>query len=445
MKTRPESLETEQALIWALLVDGDIVEDFFNVWEIEWFNYPQTRSVAKAIFSICLEGEKVDIMSVNSHLEKGNKIESIGWITYLMEMMEVGNSFNWRTYSKTLHELYRKREIMKASELLMNSCSLEDINLDVLIENSFSKINGVMNAWESLSTNMESNIALLEEYIEDNKWKDIIWWSWGNEWLDEQTLWVRKGKTYRIGAPSWVGKTNLIYGTIKSLLEQGAKVLFVSLENDIPTTYSKFLSTVQNVNNRCIEKGEVAPDIDWLRKYKDKFFLTDQTFELNEIKREVLRVKPDVVILDYIGLVTMSEVRDVDKIFTPYAKQVKEFVQKTKVAWIDLSNLNTNETEDEIRKWGKFNGSAALKNNTDFWLHMFHYKPYYEYKEFAKEKGDMTREQIEKFNSFKVVSFLITKNRMGVDNIEKQYWINFDKGINYLPIPQDRLDLWNSF
>ncbi len=52
---------------------------------------------------------------------------------------------------------------------------------------------------------------------------------------------------------------------------------------------------------------------------------------------------------------------------------------------------------------------------------MFHYKPYYEYKEFAKEKGDMTREQIEKFNSFKVVSFLITKNRMGVDNIEKQY------------------------
>tara|TARA_R110000822_G_C15081313_1_gene469698 strand:+ start:503 stop:685 length:183 start_codon:yes stop_codon:yes gene_type:complete len=60
-------------------------------------------------------------------------------------------------------------------------------------------------------------------------------------------------------------------------------------------------------------------------------------------------------------------VRDDDKIYTPYSKQVKTFVQKNKnIAWIDLSNLTTSETEDEIRKHGKFNGSAALKNNTDF-------------------------------------------------------------------------------
>jgi len=63
-------------------------------------------------------------------------------------------------------------------------------------------------------------------------------------------------------------------------LEQGAKVLFISLENDIETTYSKFLSTVQGVNNISIEKGKVKPDVEWLRKYKDKFVLTDQLFEL---------------------------------------------------------------------------------------------------------------------------------------------------------------------
>jgi hypothetical protein len=77
-------------------------------------------------------------------------------------------------------------------------------------------------------------------------------------------------------------------------------VLFVSLENNIETTYTKFLSTVQGVNPYQIEKGLVVPDTNYLRKYKDRFILTDKLFDINEIKREVLKVKPDVVILDYI-------------------------------------------------------------------------------------------------------------------------------------------------
>jgi len=97
-----------------------------------------------------------------------------------------------------------------------------------------------------------------------------------------------------------VGKTNLVYQTIYSLLKQKAKVLFVSLENSVETTYVKFLSTVQEVNPYQIEKGLVQPNLSFLRDNKDNFILTDKLFELNDIKREVLKVKPDVVILDYI-------------------------------------------------------------------------------------------------------------------------------------------------
>ena len=163
------------------------------------------------------------------------------------------------------------------------------------------------------------------------------------------------------------------------------KVLFVSLENDIPTTYAKLLSSVQGVNNRDIEQGKTAPNIEWLRKYKDKLVLTDQLFDLAVIHREIKKVKPDVVILDYIGLVNMQRVAT-KEVFSEYAKKTKEFVQKNNnIAYIDLSNLNTGEGEEDIRRNKKFNGSADLRNNADFGLWLFHYKPFYEYRAQANE------------------------------------------------------------
>lgn len=108
----------------------------------------------------------------------------------------------------------------------------------------------------------------------------MLGWSWGIPWLDEKTKGIRKSKTYRIGSPSGVGKSNLVYQITDSLLKQGAKVLFVSLENSIETTYVKLLSTVQGVNPNSIERGMVEPDFAYLDKYAHSFKLTDQTFDL---------------------------------------------------------------------------------------------------------------------------------------------------------------------
>jgi hypothetical protein len=157
--------------------------------------------------------------------------------------------------------------------------------------------------------------------------------------------------------------------------------LFISLENTIETTYINLLSSLQKTNSRKIERGEIEPNTEWLRRNKEKLILTDQIFDIQEIKREVVKHKPDVVILDYIGLVSIKGC-DEKSLYNTYADEVKRFVQKHKsFAWIDLSNLNKDDDEERIRQHKGFNGSAKLRNNTDFALHMFYYKPFYEYKE----------------------------------------------------------------
>jgi hypothetical protein len=43
-----------------------------------------------------------------------------------------------------------------------------------------------------------------------------------------------------------------------------------------------------------------------MTRYRDKLYITDQIFDLDDIKREVLKVKPDIVLLDYIQLVEVK-------------------------------------------------------------------------------------------------------------------------------------------
>lgn len=156
-----------------------------------------------------------------------------------------------------------------------------------------------------------------------------------------------------MGAPSNLGKTQMLYNVINSLIAQGAKVAFFSLENDRDFTITNLMANYMGVNSHAIEKGTAHPDGDYLGKLKDKLYIIDDTYELSEIFAHCLSLKPDVVLLDYIGLVSIKKFAE-SEVFTEYAKQVQRFVKKTQVGWLDLSNLPTDVDEDHMRTKGSF-------------------------------------------------------------------------------------------
>lgn len=437
----PSDQLTESYLLWALLIDSDILEEFFSYWQLEWFYY--YRELAEAVFELWIEGSDIDLLSLKKKLEDKKQLEKIWGISALVELTEsVTHSSNWKTHAKTLEKLYKQRELLKIAYGLVTNAYKD--NYEDLVEKAMSSITDVLSEWQAKATDVEDNISLVLEHIEKNKGTELRGYSWGNSFLDKFTWGIQKSKTYRIGAPSGVWKTNLIYNLVPALLEQWAKVLFVSLENSIESTYIKLLSSVQWINPNKIEGGESEANFDYIRKYKDQFILTDQLFDLWEIKREVIKNQPDVVILDYIGLVNM-EGADEKSLYNRYADDVKKFVQKNKqLAWIDLSNLNKDDDEERIRQHRGYNGSAKLKNNTDVWIHLFYYKPFYDYKrtmldEGGSDKIDSVREW---FHWKQVVTFLISKNRLWPDDVEEDFLIDFNEGIKYKKVKDEVKERW---
>lgn len=416
---------TEQALLWTFLVDPEIIEKFFEVGQVEWFYNSDNRKIASKVFEMRLEDKEVDIVSLSSELP-----DSITQ-TYLIELTELASSWSWQTYSNKLEDLYKRRELRKQANALLNASENWE-NIERVVEDCFSSITSVLSEWKTKTIDIEEWISSTLEYIEENKNSktDLIGWSWWNDWLDYRTRWIKRWKTVRIWAPSWVGKTNFIYQTIVSLINQGAKVLFVSLENSIETTLINLSATLDRQNSIGVEKWDKSFNKDWFNDNKHLFHLTDQLFDIDEIKREVLKVKPDVVFLDYIGLVNIKGC-DEKTLYDKYADTVKQFVQKNKwLSWIDLSNLNKDDWEERIRMHKGFNGSAKLRNNTDISLHFFYYQPFYKWKDDIL-KSEALEEEKEKLRTKNCLTFFLSKQRGWVDWVEEHFTIDYNNWYNY--------------
>ncbi len=122
--------------------------------------------------------------------------------------------------------------------------------------------------------------------------------------------------------------------------------MFLTLENEVQTTLGYLMSNHQKNSMNSIMRGDSPPDFDYLSSINERLSIVDNSFYMNDIFSMVMEFKPDVVILDYIGLMSIKGFTEEAK-YTEYAIQVQRFVKQMQVAWIDLSNLPTQLQQSE--------------------------------------------------------------------------------------------------
>lgn len=433
IKPLPHDSSLEESIAWYLIVFWNEAEDIFLELQIEYFYDSQVKEIVEKMYEMVIWGEKIDFVSINSYFP--NKT------MFLSELCDKCSSFSIYNQIQKLREMYQRRNIILDARRLENLAYSQE-ELEESIFWVFDRINNTLKDWKSWIEDTNILINRFEKYLEENKNKKITWVSWGNEWLDEHTWGIRNWKTYRIWGLSWAGKTSFIYEIIVNLLKEKKKILFFTLENASETTFENILSSVQEVNPKSIQKWFEIPYIQYLRENTHNLRVAENIFNLSEIKREILKHKPDVVILDYIGLVNIKWYDEKTK-YDKYADEVKEFVQKHKdMAWIDLSNLNKSDNEATIREYKGFNGSAKLRNNTDFGMHIFPYKAFAEHKN--KIMNIWSEEAKKPYYGKKALTFLISKNRLWDDDIQKHYVIDFNKWIRFVPATEEQINRWEN-
>lgn len=414
-----------QPIISWILLDNDyslsklpFVQQDITDWKL--------RNVFKAIVETYDEGYWRDLTQIVKKakeywVEQKEVLELMsGWVTSI--------SLNPNYITRYKEFLSKKRVLKISNDLMLKACSTLSTGDILKSTNDLIETISESNSSYSIGDNVENLLT----YIDDRKWKDLFGYSFWEEFsfLDKATRWIQAGRTYRIGAPSNMGKTQMIYWIINNLISQWAKVAFFSLENDKDMTLSNLLANRQKINSWDLESWKKDVDMQKLGEMDWKLFVIDDTHEISEIFSKVLAIKPDVVILDYIGLITINKYWE-SELFTEYAKRVQQFVKKTRVGWIDLSNLPIGVDDDEIIARGQFYGSSYLRNNADVGIHLLKYKEFYEYKT-SVEATPEHRNRLQNDSSYRMnwiskkgIKVAITKNRIWPAGLEEPYIVNF--------------------
>jgi len=386
----------------------------------------------------------VDLLSIKEKIDISNSelIDIINFKDY--------SYVNKSHYANLIKNQSKKVDLIRiAEEMMLYANTSEKINGEVF---NFANKLLSLNTMGEDNYSMEDDVDNLMNYLEERKGKELFWYSWGEHlsFLNKYTKGIQKWRTYRIGAPSNLWKTWLGYNIINNLLSQDCKVAFFTLENDKSFTLTNLMANKQQVNSYLIEDWTVKADVDYIKEQHWKLFIIDDCYEINDIFTKCLEIKPDVVILDYIWLIQIKKTKEDDK-YTEYSKLVQWFVKKSRVGWIDLSNLpKGSEDEDNIRTWWGFYWSSFLKNNTDVWIHMFYHKPFYEYKngllgisddqDFDAIFNDAPEK--DKIRNWQVAHLFISKNRIGTAKVESIFKIDFNKWWAFSEVNSDDLIKW---
>jgi replicative DNA helicase len=84
----PQSLEAEQSVLGAILIDRDIVVEIAEFLKPEDFYRQSNGTIYRAILDLFERREPIDILTVAEALERGNDLEPVGGRAYLSSLSD---------------------------------------------------------------------------------------------------------------------------------------------------------------------------------------------------------------------------------------------------------------------------------------------------------------------------------------------------------------------
>ena len=387
LKTFPNSIEAEEAVIGAILLKGNDIFTKCNGWIRDGDAFYNNNT--KLIWEVCSEmhrnGEAIDTVTVSQNLKdkKDMTTDSNLDMFYLTGLPEkVPTVANIEHYAKIVWEKYIKRESIKsAHELYNTSFDNQEEKAEQLLHEHARLINELLEIAPSKKRDISE---IVNETIDTLKTgKNII--KFGYAPLDNIAGGMTRKEITVIGGRPGHGKTTLTTNLTRSLLKQGYKVMLFNREMSNPEMMKKFFVmesdglSYQDLRVGDIDKGRMETIEMMAGGIKDELknlIMYDDIRTLDDAIREIQREKPDVVIDDYIQLIKVANKKNKDRRFEieDILTEYKWVCKKENCSAILVSQLNR-EIEKRLEprpKMSDFSESGAIEQTAETALFVFY-------------------------------------------------------------------------
>ncbi len=410
----PFSLEAEQSVLGAALLDSGCVPDLVRLVRPEYFYREQHRLIFEVISAKFTLGEPIDIVTV---METAVREEIFSTPeetkTYLAQLAQIVPSVhNLEAYTNILREKYHLRTLITTSRDIIEQAESPTAESDGLLDYAEQKIYDIRNGHNNDSLVPVSRVVLetfdhLQRLSGENR-ADYLGISTGYSDLDRTITGLNKSDLILVAARPGMGKTAFALNIAANVALRGKKTVAVfSLEMSREQLMNRLFAAEGGIDSRKLLTGELSTE-DW-GKVADlspifgasSLYMDDTAgITVAEMKAKLRRVRDlGLVVIDYLQLMSSSRrsenrVQEVSEI----TRSLKIMAKELNVPVITLSQLSRgpDSRSDHRPMLSDLRESGSIEQDADIVLFLYR-EAYYE-----KEREDQSETEC-----------IVAKNRHG--------------------------------
>jgi len=404
-KLPPQSIEAEEAVLGALLVNPAAITRVVESLKPEQFYKPSHRIIYSAIVDLFNNNEPIDVVTVSEYLRDQDKLDGIGGRAYINDLaLSVVTTANIEYYAKIITEKAILRDLIKAGTEIVN-IAYEEGSTDATLDTAEKMIFSIA---QQKTTNDLVHIkdVVLTSYnqIEEryNNRDELLGVSSGFYDLDRITAGFQKSDLIILAARPSMGKTAFCLNIAQEVGIRGRKpVAIFSLEMSKEQLVQRMLCSEAEIDSNRLRTGHMQSD-DWSRLTTAMGLLADAPIFIDDtpgvsvmdVRAKCRRLAMEngdlgLIVIDYLQLMEGSGRSRGDRVqeISEISRGLKGIAREIKAPVIALSQLSRAVEQRQSKKpmLSDLRESGSIEQDAD--IVMFIYRDEYYDPENTENKG----------------------------------------------------------
>ena len=379
----PQSIEAEQSVLGAMLIDKEAIAKVTEVLNADDFYREAHRVIFTAMLELYNKNEAVDLITVTDILRRDNKLEDIGGIAYITSLANIVlTAANVKYHADIVAEKSVLRQLVKVSTEIAAMGYEANDEVGVLLDTAESRILEISNRkkkadFTPISAVLMDSVQSIEKLL--NNKGGLTGIPTGFNDLDKLTSGLHPSDFIILAARPSMGKTALALNIVQNVALRAHKrvggdprsVAFFSLEMSKEQLVNRMLCAEANIDSQRLRIGEMS-DKDW-----DALWAACDTAGITvmDMRSRARRLKAehglDLIVVDYLQLMQGSGKRntsgDRQQEVSEISRSLKALARELDVPVLALSQLSRGVEARQVKRpmLSDLRESGSLEQDAD--------------------------------------------------------------------------------
>lgn len=357
-KMPPQALEFEEAVLGAIMLDKDALQNVVEVLKPEHFYVDAHQRIYGAMLRLNSQMAPIDMLTISEELKRTGELEAVGGRAYVAKLTsKVGAAVNIEYHARIIFQKYLQRSLIHLGGDLISSGYDESKDVEELMEAAendlFTLSQGSLKR-DVIQIEPVINEAIKQMREAEKREDQLSGISSGFAGIDNITNGWQPATMVVIAARPAMGKTAFVLSMARKMaLDHNIPIAMFSLEMSNVELVKRLMVAETEIPSNLIKSGRLS-DEQWSHFNRNIGRLTSAPIYIDDTpglsvfdlrsKARILKKKHNIqcIIIDYLQLMTASAMKPGSRQeeVSMISRSLKGLAKELNIPVIALSQLN---------------------------------------------------------------------------------------------------------